>query len=79
MLQSIANAAGFDTNDRIIRDLNPDSAVLEKLCETFSDMLMEKRIGISTFQEGQGKAGINVLGINNKVTLKKSFHCSLNS
>jgi hypothetical protein len=63
LLRDIANAALFDTNDSILRDLDPNTgaAKLELLSSSFAQVLKEKDIRITTFQESRGKAGIKVL------------------
>ncbi len=67
MLRNIANAALFDANDSILRDLEPHSGAekLNQLTATLSEVLNEKDVCITSFQESQGKAG--TLLLNSKV------------
>ncbi|KAF8248666.1 hypothetical protein K440DRAFT_490227, partial [Wilcoxina mikolae CBS 423.85] len=46
MAKNAAVAAGFDANDRILRDLKVDSAILEDLREEFNRMLEDKAFNI---------------------------------
>jgi hypothetical protein len=67
MVRKIAIAAGFDANDRIIRDLVPDSGTLEMLREEFSKMLAARAFKVYTFQEALGYRGVQ--GLQGKVIL----------
>ncbi|KAF2430012.1 hypothetical protein EJ08DRAFT_257770 [Tothia fuscella] len=56
MMQKIAVGSGFDGNDRVLRDLKSNSAMLEKLRTDFAYMLREGTFNVFTFQEGKGFA-----------------------
>jgi len=64
LLRSIASAA-FDTNDKIIRALEPDSELLDKLARDFQDILDEEKLKICSLLESAGKTGLPVF--NGKV------------
>jgi len=66
ILRSIASAA-FDTNDKIIRALEPDSELLEKLARDFQDIIDEGKIKICSLLESEGKTGLPIF--NGKVIL----------
>lgn len=68
MIANIAQMAQFDVNKSILRDLDPSSgsSTLAGLQEDFNSLLHERNFRVYTFQEGTGKAGLNILG--NKVT-----------
>jgi hypothetical protein len=63
--RNIAVASGFDANDRILRDLKPDSQHASLLREEFSQILAENRVFIDTFQEAKGFHGVK--GLTGKV------------
>ncbi|KAF8249194.1 hypothetical protein K440DRAFT_544280, partial [Wilcoxina mikolae CBS 423.85] len=63
--KNAALAAGFDVNDRILKDLSVDSGILESLREEFNKMLVDKAFRVYTFQEGKGYKGIR--GLTGKV------------
>jgi hypothetical protein len=73
MLRNIANAALFDANDSLLRDLEPHSGAekLNQLSSTLSEVLNEKDVCITSFQESKGKAGSVLL--NSKVWLPDSL------
>ena len=55
-------ALGFDTNDRVIRDLQVDAAILDLLVEDFSKMLKEERFSVFTFvdlKDSEESGGLN--------------------
>jgi hypothetical protein len=64
----IVSAAGFDVNDNNVRDLKSNSLNLEKLRESFSALLQDSQITITTFQEGEGFTRSGLL--NGKACLK---------
>jgi len=64
--------AGFDANDRVLRDLSVDSGILEFLREEFNKMLVDKAFQVYTFQEG--KAYKRMRGLRGKVRCKASKH-----
>lgn len=59
--RNIAVASGFDASDKILRDLQVDSGVLENLREEFGQMLKEERFNVHSFQEAKGLKGMRVL------------------
>lgn len=65
LARNIVKAVGFDTNDRLIRDLKVDSAILDLLAEDFSKILNENQITAFTFLEAQGPKGFR--GLNHKI------------
>lgn len=75
IFRGIAKVALFDTNPQNIRDLDSmgNTGKLDNLNEAFSDMLLEKDIMITTFQEAQGKTGTSLLGLNSKVQVLLPF------
>ena len=64
LIRSIASAA-FDTNDKIIRALEPDSELLDKLARDFQDILDEDNLKVCSLLESAGKTGLPVF--NGKV------------
>lgn len=58
----------FDTNDKILRALEPDNEVLDKLARDFQDILDEDRLRVCSFLESAGKIGLPVF--NGKVCIK---------
>jgi hypothetical protein len=64
ILRSIASAA-FATNDKIIRALEPDSELLDKLARDFQDIIDEGKIKICSLLESEGKTGLPIF--NGKV------------
>ena len=69
ILRNIAIASGFDASERILRDLNVDSGILEMLRDEFGKMLREEKFDIYTFQESKGFKGVQGL------TARVSLHC----
>ncbi|CZR69344.1 uncharacterized protein PAC_19244 [Phialocephala subalpina] len=64
LLRSIASAA-FDTNDKIIRTLEPDSELLDKLARDFQDIADEGKLKVCSLLESAGKTGLPIF--NSKV------------
>ena len=64
--RNIAIASGFDASDRILRDLNVESGILELLRVEFGKMLREEKFDIYTFQKSMGLAGVR--GLSGKVS-----------
>jgi hypothetical protein len=64
-VQRIAAAVGFDTSDKILRSLNIDSEVLQRLRPQFRKMLDDDAFLVYSFQEGLGLKGIR--GLTRKV------------
>ncbi|KAI9740307.1 MAG: hypothetical protein M1834_004885 [Cirrosporium novae-zelandiae] len=54
MIQRIAKVA-FDTNEKILGILRPDSEILDKLARDFQDILEDGKIKICNFLESSGK------------------------
>lgn len=65
--RNIAVASGFDASDKILRDLQVDSGVLEHLREEFGQMLKEERFNVHSFQEAKGLKGMR--GLSTKVSV----------
>jgi hypothetical protein len=65
LARNIAVAVGFDASDRVLRDLEIDSAVLEILRRDFAKMLREESFDVWTFIEGKGLKGVR--GLTGKV------------
>jgi hypothetical protein len=63
LLRNIANAAFFDTNDSILRELNPTTGadMLDLLTQDLREVANEKDVQITSFQESRGKLGISLL------------------
>lgn len=59
--QRIAKAAGFDTNDKLLRSLKPDGVYLDLLREEFGKMLEARAFKVFSFQEGMGFKGTKAL------------------
>jgi len=64
LLKTIASAA-FDTNDKLIRTLEPDSELLDKLARDFQDIIDEGNLKICSLLESAGKTGLPIF--NGKV------------
>jgi hypothetical protein len=75
---SIARIIGFDVNDKLIRNLRPQSETLELLREEFSKMLADGAFSVDSFQETQSQ--VQVPGFPGKVTSKVAIlnRCKLN-
>lgn len=58
---------GFSTYDKVLRGLEPDSEVLDRISRQFEDILDEKTIQICSVQEGQGVTSVK--GGDRKVCL----------
>lgn len=67
ILSTIASAA-FDTNNKVVRVLEPDSEVLDKLGRDFQDILDEGRLRICSLLESAGKTGLPIF--NGKVCVR---------
>jgi hypothetical protein len=65
LARNVAVAVGFDANDRVLRDLEIDSAILEVLRRDFAKMLREDSFDVWTFIEGKGLKGVR--GLTGKV------------
>lgn len=65
LARNVASAVGFDASDKIIRDLNIDSATLDGLQEEFAKVMREETFWVFTFLEKKGYKGIT--GFNDKV------------
>ena len=63
--RNIAVAAGFDANDRLLKDLRADSTMLDLLRDEFGKMLREEKFRVYTFSEGKGLKGVQ--GLTTKV------------
>jgi len=72
ILRSIASAA-FDTNDKIIRVLEPDSELLDKLARDLQDIIDEGKIKICSLLESEGKTGLPIF--NGKVLFPPLLGC----
>ncbi|KAI9892641.1 MAG: hypothetical protein M1814_001334 [Vezdaea aestivalis] len=59
--QKILACSGFDTNDKLLRDLRFDSSTAKLLSEEFSRVLDETRPKVYTFQEAMGLSGFGPL------------------
>jgi hypothetical protein len=64
ILKSIASAV-FDTNDKIVRALDPDSELLDKLARDFHDIIDEGKLKICSLLESAWKTGLPIF--NGKV------------
>jgi hypothetical protein len=64
ILKAIASAA-FDTNDKVLRALEPDSELLDKLARDFQDIVDEGKLKICSLLESAGKTGLPIF--NGKV------------
>ncbi|KAG6990947.1 hypothetical protein G7Y79_00060g092510 [Physcia stellaris] len=60
-VRKITACAGFDTNDKVLRDLKFDSVTAKLLREEFAKMLDDRRPKIYTFQEAIGLSGFGPL------------------
>jgi hypothetical protein len=59
ILSTIASAA-FDTNNKVVRVLGPDSEVLDKLARDFQDIIDDGRLNICSLLESAGKTGLPI-------------------
>lgn len=75
MLSNIVGAlpGGPSTNSRVLRGLQPESEILDRITRNFNRLLTDNQIRICTVQEGQGMTGVR--GASNKVCyrLKHNF------
>lgn len=76
-VRKIAACAGFDTNDRVLRDLRFDAATAKLLREEFAKMLDDRRPKIYTFQEAISLSGFGPL--SGKVGAYKTLPITLNA
>lgn len=60
-MRKIVACAGFDANDRTLRDLKFDSSTAKLLREEFAKMLDDRRPKIYTLQEAVGLTGFGPL------------------
>lgn len=60
-MRKITACAGFDTNDKVLRDLEFDSVTAKLLREEFAKMLDDRRPKVYTFQEAIGLSGFGPL------------------
>ena len=67
-VRKIVACAGFDTNDKALRDLKFDSGTAKLLREEFAKMLDDRRPKVYTFQEAIGLSGFGPL--SGKVSIK---------
>lgn len=70
IVQNVVKATGFDTSDKILRELAVDSALLEDLRRQFAKLLHKPSFRIDTFQEERGFKGVR--GLNGKVRRRAS-------
>lgn len=66
-LRRVVSAVGFDTAKQNVRTLEVDSGILEECHRRFQQLQSRCKLGIFTFQETRGAAGIAYLGLNRKV------------
>ena len=79
-VRKLATCAGFDANDKVLRDLKFDSITAKLLREEFAKMLDEKRPNIYTFQEALGLTGFGPLSGKVSTNISHFFsHVPLNS
>jgi hypothetical protein len=71
IVRNVVGALGFDTNDKLLKGLQPDSERLEELREEFGKMLFGQNWFIYSFQESRGVIGFR--GLNDKVFLPRSY------
>jgi hypothetical protein len=67
IVRRIVTSLGFNTNDQLLRGLQPDSEPLEDLRIEFGKMLNEKKWRVYSFQETKGIS--SAPGLENKVSL----------
>lgn len=60
-VRKLAALSGFDTNDKLLRDLRFDSSTAKLLSEEFAKVLDEVRPKVYTFQEAMGITGFGPL------------------
>jgi hypothetical protein len=63
--ERLVQAAGFDTNPAILKQLRNQSPELGNLNEKFISLLRSQHFDVITFQESKGMEGI--YGLNGKV------------
>jgi hypothetical protein len=75
LLTTVANAALFDTNDSLLRGLNPKTGTekLNKLNSEFCDILAKKRVKVMSFRESMGKAGTSLLNGKVRVNFNRDY------
>ena len=65
LARRLALAVLQDSNDKLIRNLEPNDEALDLLREDFAQVLGERRIRLHTFQEERGMTGVK--GLSGKV------------
>lgn len=65
MAERLVKAAGFDTNDAILKQLMNQNPELGNLNEQFISLLKNEVFDVTTFKEASGMEG--VYGLNGKV------------
>ena len=75
-VRKILACAGFDANDKTLRDLKFDSSTAKLVREDFAKMLDDRRPKIYTFQEVIGLTGFGPL--SGKVEIKAPRNNALN-
>jgi hypothetical protein len=65
-LRGIVKAVGFSTANQNLRDLNPDSAMLEQCRVNFQTLHRRGGFEVYTFQEELGMTGIGIAKADNK-------------
>jgi hypothetical protein len=66
-LRRIVNAVGFGTANQNLRDLKPESAMLEQCRKHFQSLHKSRNFDIYTFQEELGMTGIGIAAADDKV------------
>jgi hypothetical protein len=66
-LRRIVSAVGFGTANQNLRDLKPDSAMLEQCRKHFQSLHESRDFEIYTFQEELGMTGIGIAAAGDKV------------
>src|SRR4051812_21605343 len=66
-LRGIMEAAGFDTAKQNLRDLAPDSTMLEQCRLNFQTLHRRENFKVYIFQEALGMTGIRIAKANDKV------------
>lgn len=73
IFKTIASMA-FDTNDKVLRALEPDSKLLDKMARDFQDILDKGKLKICSLLESARKIGLPIF--NRKVMAQFSFRIS---
>ena len=66
-LRVIVKAVGFGAAKQNLRDLKPDSAILEDCRRNFETLHSRRKFEVYTFQEDRGMTGIGFAKADNKV------------